>query len=81
VDTPEAELVDESTFESQFSPDSDSVYSTQASVLSLHSSACSDGLNYGPSLPSSPHKVQRKFHLIYGKMVCNVPEVSLYEEL
>nr|XP_020041623.1 multiple PDZ domain protein isoform X9 [Castor canadensis] len=56
VDTPEAELVDESTFESQFSPDSDSVYSTQASVLSLHSSACSDGLNYGPSLPSSPHK-------------------------
>uniref|UniRef100_A0A8C9A3W0 Multiple PDZ domain protein n=1 Tax=Prolemur simus TaxID=1328070 RepID=A0A8C9A3W0_PROSS len=54
VDTNDADLVDESTFESQYSPDNDSVYSTQASILSLHGSACSDGLNYGSSLPSSP---------------------------
>ncbi|XP_027963076.1 multiple PDZ domain protein isoform X1 [Eumetopias jubatus] len=56
VDTNEADLADESTLESQYSPDNDSIYSTQASILSLHGSACSDGLNYGPSLPSSPPK-------------------------
>ncbi|XP_023401034.2 multiple PDZ domain protein isoform X1 [Loxodonta africana] len=56
VDTNDADLVDESTFESQYSPDNDSIYSTQASVLSLHGSACSDGLSYGPSLASSPAK-------------------------
>ncbi|XP_021538090.1 LOW QUALITY PROTEIN: multiple PDZ domain protein [Neomonachus schauinslandi] len=55
VDTNEAAL-DESTLESQYSPDNDSIYSTQASILSLHGSACSDGLNYGPPLPSSPPK-------------------------
>uniref|UniRef100_A0A673TZC0 Multiple PDZ domain protein n=1 Tax=Suricata suricatta TaxID=37032 RepID=A0A673TZC0_SURSU len=56
VDTNEPDLADESTFESQYSPDNDSIYSTQASILSLHGSACSDGLNYGPSLPSSSPK-------------------------
>ncbi|XP_014647898.1 PREDICTED: multiple PDZ domain protein isoform X2 [Ceratotherium simum simum] len=56
VDTNDADLADESTFESQYSPDNDSIYSTQPSILSLHGSACSDGLNYGPSLPSSPPK-------------------------
>ncbi|KAF5912793.1 hypothetical protein HPG69_007783 [Diceros bicornis minor] len=56
VDTNDANLADESTFESQYSPDNDSIYSTQPSILSLHGSACSDGLNYGPSLPSSPPK-------------------------
>ncbi|XP_077918444.1 multiple PDZ domain protein isoform X6 [Halichoerus grypus] len=56
VDTNEADLADESTLESQYSPDNDGIYSTQASILSLHGSACSDGLNYGPSLPSSPPK-------------------------
>ncbi|XP_053428500.1 multiple PDZ domain protein isoform X3 [Nycticebus coucang] len=56
VDTNDSEIVDESTFESQFSPDNDSIYSTQASILSLHGSACSDGLNYGQSLPSPPPK-------------------------
>ncbi|XP_011363588.1 multiple PDZ domain protein isoform X2 [Pteropus vampyrus] len=56
VDTNDADLADESTFESQYSPDNDSIYSTQASVLSLHGSTCSDGLNYGPSLTSSPLK-------------------------
>ncbi|XP_008055719.1 multiple PDZ domain protein isoform X2 [Carlito syrichta] len=56
VDINDADLVDESTLESQYSPDNDSVYSTQASILSLHGSACGDGLNYGPSLPLSPPK-------------------------
>ncbi|XP_077004296.1 multiple PDZ domain protein isoform X2 [Tamandua tetradactyla] len=57
VDMNDADFAEESTFESQYSPDNDSVYSTHASVLSLHGSACSDGLNYGPSLPSSPKDV------------------------
>ncbi|XP_066224269.1 multiple PDZ domain protein isoform X2 [Saccopteryx leptura] len=56
VDTNEADLAGESAFESQYSPGSDSIYSTQASILSLRGSACSDVLNYGPSLPSSPPK-------------------------
>ncbi|XP_068409789.1 multiple PDZ domain protein isoform X4 [Eschrichtius robustus] len=56
VDTNDADLADESAFESQYSPDNDSVYSTQASILSLHGSACSDNLNFGPSLPSPPPK-------------------------
>ncbi|CAH6790492.1 Mpdz [Phodopus roborovskii] len=56
IDAPDAESVAESRFDSPFSPDNDSVYSTQASVLSLHDSACSDGMNYAPSLPSSPPK-------------------------
>ncbi|KAB0389774.1 hypothetical protein E2I00_017376, partial [Balaenoptera physalus] len=56
VDTNDADLADESAFESQYSPDNDSIYSTQASILSLHGSACSDNLNFGPSLPSSPPK-------------------------
>uniref|UniRef100_A0A2K6P310 Multiple PDZ domain protein n=1 Tax=Rhinopithecus roxellana TaxID=61622 RepID=A0A2K6P310_RHIRO len=56
VDTNDADLVDESTFESQYSPDNDSIYSTQTSILSLHGSSCGDGLNYGSSLPSSPPK-------------------------
>ncbi|XP_041507516.1 multiple PDZ domain protein isoform X2 [Microtus oregoni] len=56
IDAPDAESAAESRFETQFSPDDDSVYSTQASILSLHDSACSDGMNYSPSLPSSPPK-------------------------
>ncbi|XP_043342409.1 multiple PDZ domain protein isoform X7 [Cervus canadensis] len=56
VNANDADLADESAFESQYSPDNDSIYSTQASILSLHGSACSDNLNYGPSLPSSPPK-------------------------
>ncbi|PNJ81655.1 multiple PDZ domain protein isoform X6 [Pongo abelii] len=55
VGTNDADL-DESTFESQYSPENDSIYSTQASILSLHGSSCGDGLNYGSSLPSSPPK-------------------------
>ncbi|XP_032062130.1 multiple PDZ domain protein isoform X10 [Aythya fuligula] len=51
VDSGEADLADESTFESQYSPESDTF---QASMLALHGSACSDELNY--SLPSSTPK-------------------------
>ena len=58
MDTNDADLANESACESQYSPDNDSIYSTQASILSLHGSAGSDGLNYGPSLPSSPPKVR-----------------------
>ncbi|XP_021016801.1 multiple PDZ domain protein isoform X2 [Mus caroli] len=67
IDTPDAESIAESRFESQFSPDNDSVYSTQASILSLHDGACSDGMNYGPSLPSSPPKdVTNSSDLVLG---------------
>uniref|UniRef100_A0A8C3CMC1 Multiple PDZ domain protein n=1 Tax=Cairina moschata TaxID=8855 RepID=A0A8C3CMC1_CAIMO len=53
VDSGEADLADESTFESQYSPESDTF---QASMLALHGSACSDELNYSLSLPSSTPK-------------------------
>nr|XP_021498338.1 multiple PDZ domain protein isoform X2 [Meriones unguiculatus] len=56
IDAADAESGAESRFESPSSPDNDSVYSTQASALSLHDSSCSDAINYGPSLPSSPPK-------------------------
>uniref|UniRef100_A0A452UZX1 Multiple PDZ domain protein n=1 Tax=Ursus maritimus TaxID=29073 RepID=A0A452UZX1_URSMA len=77
VDTNEADLADESTFESQYSPDNDSIYSTQASILSLHGSACSDGLNYGPSLPSSPPKVHRNCHFTYGRALWHIFDTYL----
>uniref|UniRef100_A0A7M4E6E0 Multiple PDZ domain protein n=1 Tax=Crocodylus porosus TaxID=8502 RepID=A0A7M4E6E0_CROPO len=54
VDSSEADLVDESTFESQYSPDNDDTF--QASILALHGSACSDDLSYSLSLPSSTPK-------------------------
>ncbi|XP_044877324.1 multiple PDZ domain protein isoform X4 [Mauremys mutica] len=54
VDSSEADLVDESTFESQYTSDNDDTF--QASVLALHGSSCSDGLNYSLSLPSSTPK-------------------------
>uniref|UniRef100_A0A8B9CJR0 Multiple PDZ domain protein n=1 Tax=Anser brachyrhynchus TaxID=132585 RepID=A0A8B9CJR0_9AVES len=53
VDSGEADLADESTFESQYSPESDTF---QASMLALHGSTCSDELNYTLSLPSSTPK-------------------------
>ncbi|XP_067409195.1 multiple PDZ domain protein isoform X3 [Emydura macquarii macquarii] len=54
VDSSEADLVDESTFESQYTSDNDDTF--QTSVLALHSSACNYGLNYSLSLPSSTPK-------------------------
>ncbi|XP_019326311.1 PREDICTED: multiple PDZ domain protein [Aptenodytes forsteri] len=53
VDSGEADLADESTFESQYSLESD-VF--QASMIALHGSACSGELNYGFSLPLSTPK-------------------------
>ncbi|XP_010164530.1 multiple PDZ domain protein-like, partial [Antrostomus carolinensis] len=53
VDSNEADLADESTFESQYSLESDIF---QASVIALHGSACSDELNYSFSLPLSTPK-------------------------
>ncbi|XP_064357650.1 multiple PDZ domain protein isoform X11 [Dromaius novaehollandiae] len=54
VDSSEADLADESTFDSQYSPDHDSTF--QASMLALRGSACSDELSYSLSLPSSTPK-------------------------
>ncbi|XP_027718666.1 multiple PDZ domain protein isoform X9 [Vombatus ursinus] len=54
VDANEADLADESTFESQYSPEDEDTF--QASMLALHGSACSSGLNYSLSIPSSPPK-------------------------
>ncbi|KAM6187313.1 multiple PDZ domain protein isoform 2-T2 [Sarcoramphus papa] len=58
VDSGEADLADESTFESQYSLESD-VF--QASVIALHGSACSGELNYSFSLPlSTPKSVEEE---------------------
>uniref|UniRef100_A0A7M4E6V4 Multiple PDZ domain protein n=1 Tax=Crocodylus porosus TaxID=8502 RepID=A0A7M4E6V4_CROPO len=73
VDSSEADLVDESTFESQYSPDNDDTF--QASILALHGSACSDDLSYSLSLPSSTPKVKRKDHFM-----ANLVEVPLIEK-
>ncbi|NXF91456.1 MPDZ protein, partial [Eubucco bourcierii] len=53
VDSSEADLADESTFESQCSLEGD-VF--QASMIALHDSACSGELNYSYSLPLSTPK-------------------------
>ncbi|NXJ32519.1 MPDZ protein, partial [Ciconia maguari] len=53
VDSGDADLADESTFESQYSLESD-VF--QASMIALHGSACSGELNYSFSLPLSTPK-------------------------
>ncbi|KAJ7335472.1 hypothetical protein JRQ81_013413 [Phrynocephalus forsythii] len=54
VDSSEADVVEESTFESQYSPDNDGTF--QSSVPALPSGACTDYLKYSPSLPSSTPK-------------------------
>ncbi|XP_053150909.1 multiple PDZ domain protein isoform X20 [Hemicordylus capensis] len=54
VDSSEADLAEESTFESQYSPDNDGTF--QSSVSALHGSSCADDLNYNLSLPSSTPK-------------------------
>ncbi|NWY50297.1 MPDZ protein, partial [Chionis minor] len=53
VDSGEADLVDESTFESQYSLEGDAF---QASMIALHGSACSRELNFSFSLPVSTPK-------------------------
>uniref|UniRef100_A0A8D0KYT8 Multiple PDZ domain protein n=1 Tax=Strix occidentalis caurina TaxID=311401 RepID=A0A8D0KYT8_STROC len=53
VDSSEADLADESTFESQYLPESDIF---QASMIALHGSACSSELDYSFALPLSTPK-------------------------
>ncbi|NXS66794.1 MPDZ protein, partial [Pandion haliaetus] len=53
VDSSEADLADESTFESRYSLEND-VF--EASMIALHGSACSSELNYSFSLPLSTPK-------------------------
>ncbi|KAL8203143.1 UNVERIFIED_CONTAM: hypothetical protein K2H54_041896, partial [Gekko kuhli] len=54
VDSSEADLAEESTFESQYSPDNDGTF--QSSVSTLHGNSCANDLNYNLSLPSSTPK-------------------------
>ncbi|XP_069095075.1 multiple PDZ domain protein isoform X4 [Pleurodeles waltl] len=55
VDSSEADLADESTFESQYSPaDGDDTF--QASLIALHGSTCSEDLTYRMAHPSSTPK-------------------------
>uniref|UniRef100_A0A8C0IFT0 Multiple PDZ domain protein n=1 Tax=Bubo bubo TaxID=30461 RepID=A0A8C0IFT0_BUBBB len=61
VDSSEADLADESTFESQYLPESD-VF--QASMIALHGSACSSELDYSFALPLSTPKVKRRMDII-----------------
>lgn len=61
MDSSEADLADESTFESQYSLEND-VF--EASVIALHGSACSGELNYSFSLPLSTPKVKRRMVLL-----------------
>uniref|UniRef100_A0A8B9GJ80 Multiple PDZ domain protein n=1 Tax=Amazona collaria TaxID=241587 RepID=A0A8B9GJ80_9PSIT len=76
VDSSEADLADESTFESQYSLESD-VF--QASMIALHGSTCSDELNYTFCLPlSTPKSVGEEcsnaaadFH-VSDKNLCNM---------
>uniref|UniRef100_A0A8C6JX13 Multiple PDZ domain protein n=1 Tax=Melopsittacus undulatus TaxID=13146 RepID=A0A8C6JX13_MELUD len=56
-----SDLPDESTFESQYSLESD-VF--QASMIALHGSACSGELNYTFCLPLSTPKVKRQMVLL-----------------
>ncbi|XP_071587857.1 multiple PDZ domain protein isoform X4 [Heliangelus exortis] len=67
VDSGEADLVDESTFESQYSLESDIF---QASMIALHGSACSGELNCSFSLPlSTPKSVEVE----YSNATADVP--------
>lgn len=54
VDSSETDLAEESTFESQYSPDNDGTF--QSAVSALQGSTCTDDLNYNLSLPSSTPK-------------------------
>ncbi|XP_015268971.1 PREDICTED: multiple PDZ domain protein [Gekko japonicus] len=54
VDSSEADLAEESTFESQYSPDNGGTF--QSSVSTLHGNSCANDLNYNLSLLSSTPK-------------------------
>ncbi|XP_062465020.1 multiple PDZ domain protein isoform X16 [Pezoporus occidentalis] len=74
VDSSEADLADESTFESQYSLESD-VF--QASMIALHGSACSGELNYTFCLPlSTPKSVGEECSNAAADF--HVPDKNLY---
>ncbi|KFO94148.1 Multiple PDZ domain protein, partial [Buceros rhinoceros silvestris] len=76
VDSGETDLVDESTFESQYSLESD-VF--QASMIALHDSACSGQLNYSFSLPLSSPKADRGRHFCdYISSDSSISDKNLY---
>ncbi|NXA17610.1 MPDZ protein, partial [Ibidorhyncha struthersii] len=75
VDSGEADLADESTFESQYSLESD-VF--QASMIALHGSACSGEMNFSSSLPSSTPKVKRKMECSNAAADFCVSDENLY---
>lgn len=58
MDSSEADLAEESTFELQYSPDNDGTF--QSAVSALQGSACTDDLNYNLSLSSTTPKVKRR---------------------
>ncbi|XP_078532022.1 multiple PDZ domain protein isoform X5 [Lissotriton helveticus] len=83
VDASEADLADESTFESQYSPaDGDDTF--QASLIALHGSTCSEDLTYRVALPSSTPKnlnVELSANGRYSPMIMNtVEEPMILEE-
>ncbi|XP_072848221.2 multiple PDZ domain protein isoform X19 [Pogona vitticeps] len=76
VDSSEADLVEESTFESQYSPDNDGTF--QSSVPVLPGSACTDDLKHNPSLPFSTPKTICKEHSDVSVNYHQVSEQNLY---
>ncbi|NWS42890.1 MPDZ protein, partial [Probosciger aterrimus] len=77
VDSSEADLADESTFESQYSLESGMF---QASMIALHGSTCSGELNYTFCLPLSTPKVKRRMVLLIKNFDSDfhVPDKNLY---
>ncbi|XP_033029163.1 multiple PDZ domain protein isoform X2 [Lacerta agilis] len=75
VDSSEADLVEESTFESHYSPDHDGTF--QSSVSALHGSACADDLKYNLSLPSSTPKAVCK-ESSNASVGYHLPDQNLY---
>uniref|UniRef100_A0ABM5FS34 Multiple PDZ domain protein isoform X8 n=1 Tax=Pogona vitticeps TaxID=103695 RepID=A0ABM5FS34_9SAUR len=76
VDSSEADLVEESTFESQYSPDNDGTF--QSSVPVLPGSACTDDLKHNPSLTFSTPKTICKEHSDVSVNYHQVSEQNLY---
>ncbi|XP_060124878.1 multiple PDZ domain protein isoform X9 [Zootoca vivipara] len=75
VDSSEADLVEESTFESHYSPENDGTF--QSSVSALHGSACADDLKYNLSLPSSTPKAVCK-ESSNASVGYHLPDPNLY---
>ncbi|NXN76551.1 MPDZ protein, partial [Himantopus himantopus] len=75
VDSGEADLADESTFESQYSLEGD-VF--QASMIALHGSACSGEMNFSFSLPLSTPKVKRRMECSNAAADFCVSDENLY---